>query len=152
MRVLISAIGKMKAGPELELCHSYIRRLSWQVDIKESDAKKSLPAKEKQIQESELLLASCKGYDVVVALDEDGKTPSSQEFAAQLKTWQVGGKSKVAFLIGGSDGHTDALLKASHMQLSLGKMTWPHMLARAMLCEQLYRAHAILAGHPYHRE
>ena len=99
-----------------------------------------------------MLLDACKGYERIVALDESGKTLSSREFADTLKNWQQQGNSSFAFVIGGADGLSEAVLKKSHLAWSLGRVTWPHMLVRALLAEQLYRAHSILSRHPYHRD
>jgi 23S rRNA (pseudouridine1915-N3)-methyltransferase len=87
----------------------------------------------------------------LVALDRRGKVLDSQGFADRLARWRDNSVSDVAFLIGGADGHTETLLKEAELVLSFGAMTWPHLLARAMLAEQIYRAQQLLAGHPYHR-
>jgi 23S rRNA (pseudouridine1915-N3)-methyltransferase len=86
-----------------------------------------------------------------VVLDERGKAEASAAFAARLGAWRDDGVRNVAFLIGGADGHDARVRKRADAILSFGAMTWPHLLVRAMLAEQLYRAHSILAGHPYHR-
>lgn len=151
MRVLIAAVGKAKAGAELNLYQEYTRRLTWKVACREH-VSKSQTQPQKREDESTQLLASCKGHDRIVALDEKGKTLSSSEFADQLKQWQQQGVSSVAFMIGGSDGLSTEALQSAHLVWSFGRVTWPHMLVRGMLAEQLYRAHSIIAGHPYHRE
>ena len=102
--------------------------------------------------EGELLRAACPQGATLVALDRRGRTLDSAGFAQRLGTWRDNSVADVAFLIGGADGHTEALLKQCALTLSFGTMTWPHLLARAMLAEQIYRAQQILAGHPYHRE
>lgn len=152
MKLLISAIGKQKAGPELELFTTYIRRIPWSVEVKEFDIKKNLPPAEKKLAESDVLLKASDAMAYRIALDERGRTLSSQQFAALLGRLQDEGVNSIAFLIGGSDGHSPHLLNACQSSLSLGAMTWPHMLVRPLLAEQLFRAHAILTGHPYHRE
>jgi 23S rRNA (pseudouridine1915-N3)-methyltransferase len=151
MRVLIAAIGKAKASPEQQLYHDYIKRLPWKCELKELEAKFDDQAKRKT-REGELLLDTCQKYDRIIALDENGKQFSSREFAAQIKNWQQQGASSFAFVIGGADGLDASVLKKSHLAWSLGKATWPHMLVRVLLAEQLYRAHSILTGHPYHRD
>ena len=88
----------------------------------------------------------------IVALDETGETLGSVQLAKQLETWRDGGTRETRFLIGAADGLTIEELANADLKLSFGRLTWPHMLARAMLAEQLYRATAIIAGHPYHRE
>jgi 23S rRNA (pseudouridine1915-N3)-methyltransferase len=150
MRVLIAAIGKAKAGPELDLYQDYTRRLPWKLSCKEHVVKTQTPDRNQQ--ESALLLKACEGYERRIALDESGRQLSSSEFALQMKNWQQQGVSSFAFLIGGSDGHSDELLKDASLVWSFGRVTWPHMLVRALLAEQLYRAHSIITGHPYHRE
>lgn len=140
MKLLIAAVGKARPSPEQQLYHDYIKRLPWKVTLKEIDPKR--PA----------LLEACKGYDKLIALDESGKMLSSREFAGQLKTWQQQGHSSFAFIIGGADGLDKETRESAHLVWSLGKVTWPHMLVRALLAEQLYRAHSIISGHPYHRD
>ncbi len=104
------------------------------------------------VAEADLLGRAVQGADVVVALDERGRVMTSPEFAALLADWRDQGRGEVAFVIGGADGLHPPLLDAADARLSFGKMVWPHMLVRVMLCEQLYRAASILAGAPYHRE
>jgi 23S rRNA (pseudouridine1915-N3)-methyltransferase len=91
-----------------------------------------------------------KGATIIV-LDQRGKTLSSEDFATRLGRWQDEGVGDLAFIIGGADGLDPAWRQRAALVLSLGAMTWPHVLARVMLAEQLYRAQSILAGHPYHR-
>lgn len=150
MKVVISAIGKAKAGPELALYQEYVKRLPWPVHLKESDIKLNDIAQRK-LREGEQLLAGTAGCDRLIALDETGKTLSSREFADTLKGWQQQGCSSFGFIIGGSDGIDPALLKKAQLVWSFGRVTYPHMLVRALLAEQLYRAHTIISGHPYHK-
>lgn len=89
---------------------------------------------------------------VTVVLDERGQALSSMELAKTLDRWRDGGKREARFLIGAADGHDEAQRAGADLLLSLGPATWPHLLARAMLAEQLFRATSILANHPYHRE
>ena len=89
---------------------------------------------------------------VTIVLDEKGRALSSLELAARLSAWRDGGRREARFLIGAADGHDEAQRAAADLVLSFGPATWPHLLARAMLAEQLFRATAILANHPYHRE
>jgi|SRR4029079_17340832 23S rRNA (pseudouridine1915-N3)-methyltransferase len=89
---------------------------------------------------------------VSVILDERGKALSSMELAHQLERWRDGGKREARFLIGAADGHDEEQRASADLLLSFGPATWPHLMARAMLAEQLFRATSILAGHPYHRE
>lgn len=151
MRLLLVAVGRAKAGPERALYEQYARRLTWPFALREVEEKRPLPAEDLKAREAELLLAAVPKGAVVVALDERGRTLSSPAFAEQLRTWRDSGRAEAAFLIGGADGHGEAVRRRADLLLSLGAMTWPHMLVRGMLAEQLYRAQAILAGHPYHR-
>lgn len=151
MRLQISAIGRLKAGPLQDLAREYTRRLTWQVEIREVEERRKLPPPEPRTREGELLLASLPKGAAVVALDAGGKQLSSENFAAKLALWRDNGAADLAFLIGGADGLAPAALARADFTLSLGTMTWPHLLARIMLLEQLYRAQQILAGHPYHR-
>jgi 23S rRNA (pseudouridine1915-N3)-methyltransferase len=151
MKLLIAAIGKAKAGPEQQLYQDYARRLPWKIICRELIAKSDDPSKRKT-KEGELLLAACGAYEKIIALDEGGKTLSSREFAQALGNWQSDGASSFAFIIGGADGLSDVVLKRAHLRWSLGRVTWPHMLVRALLAEQLYRAHSVLTNHPYHRD
>ena len=151
MKLLIAAIGKAKASPEHTLYNEYIRRLPWKIECREF-VSKAKDAGARKIDESRLLLEACKGYERIVALDESGKNLSSREFSDALKNWQQQGFSSMAFVIGGADGLDKSVLAKAHLIWSLGRVTWPHMLVRALLAEQLYRAHSMISGHPYHRE
>ena len=102
--------------------------------------------------EAELLSRASAGCKPLIALDERGKTLTSPAFADMLANWRDAGHPEACFLIGGADGLAPELRAKADFSLSLGKMVWPHMLARVMLTEQLYRAASILAGSPYHRE
>ena len=106
----------------------------------------------KRVGESRLLLDALPPDAFVIALDERGEAPSSRKFAARLAGLRDQGRRECVFLIGGADGHSEDLRSRADLLLSFGPMVWPHMLARAMLAEQLYRAASILAGSPYHRD
>lgn len=151
MKVLIAAVGRCKAGPLRDLYDDYVRRLPWPIVLREVEARGSLPPDTARQREAQLLLAAIPGAAVVVALDEHGRSFSSADFAAQLRCWREAAVGDLAFLIGGADGHGDAVRERADVLLSLGPMTWPHLLARILLAEQLYRAQTILDGHPYHR-
>jgi 23S rRNA (pseudouridine1915-N3)-methyltransferase len=154
MRIAIAAVGKWKAGPERALFEEYRKRLKWPLTLKEVEERRPLPAPELKAREAELLLAvipAKPSAPLLVGLDERGKTFSSEALANQISSWQQRGDGSVAFIIGGADGLDDSIRKRAGLLLSLGAMTWPHMLVRVMLIEQLYRAQQILAGHPYHR-
>lgn len=152
MKILIAAIGRMKDGsPEAQILKEYQKRLSWKLAVKEFDIKHADTATRQQ-KEAEALMAACGGYEKIIALDENGKDLKSREFAAQLSGWQQQGVSSVALIIGGADGLHETIRKTAHLTLAFGRATWPHMLVRAMLAEQLYRAASILENHPYHRD
>lgn len=151
MRLHIVAVGKLKAGPHLALARHYADRLAWPLAIREVEEKRPLPAAELKEREGALLLAAVPAGAVLVALDEHGRSLTSAAFAQKLAQWRDAGASDLAFLIGGADGLADRVRQKAQLVLSLGTMTWPHLLARGMLLEQLYRAQQILAGHPYHR-
>jgi 23S rRNA (pseudouridine1915-N3)-methyltransferase len=151
MKILIAAVGKLRAGPEQQLYLDYTKRLPWKVTCREFDVRLQ-DAGQRRRREGELLLGASEGCHRLIALDESGKALSSREFAQTLGQWQQRGSSSFAFAIGGSDGLDETVLKKSALVWSLGRVTWPHMLVRGLLAEQLYRAHSLLAGHPYHRD
>lgn len=122
------------------------------VTIVELEEKRRLPPAELKAREAELILAALPAGARLVALDRRGSEWSSRELADRLRNWREGGVGALAFAIGGAEGLGPAVTERAETVLSLGTMTWPHLLARCMLLEQLYRAQQILAGHPYHRE
>ena len=159
MRIQIAAIGKLRAGPEATLIADYLdrarsvgRNLGFSgLTIAEMEAPKNLADKARQHREGELLLKSARDCDRLIALDETGKNITSREFADLLARLRDQGAGGAGFLIGGADGHSAAIKSRVVETLSFGAATWPHMLARVMLAEQLYRTMTILSGHPYHR-
>lgn len=151
MRLWLAAVGRAKPGPEQDLFHQYARRLTPLLTLKEVEEKRPLPVLERKAREAELLLAAIPAGATIVALDERGAAMGSEAFAQRLGRWRDDGVGDLAFLIGGADGHGDAVRGRAGLLLGLGAMTWPHMLVRAMIAEQLWRAQAILSGHPYHR-
>ena len=153
MQIIISAIGKLKKNtPEDELIQDYLKKTKWIVSIKEFEEKRALPVDQLKEAESNLLLSSVPAGGKIIALDEKGKTPSSREFAELLRKWIDEGAQSISFLIGGANGHADNLKERADYKLSFGRMTLPHMLARLVLAEQIYRAKTILDGHPYHKD
>ena len=151
MKLLIAAIGRAARGPERDLYEHYAARIRWPLALRELEEKRKLPPAQLILRESELLLEAVPGKAMIVALDRRGKVVDSEAFAGQLGRWRDDSVSDVAFLIGGAEGHAETLLKRASLVVSFGAMTWPHLLARAMLAEQIYRAQQLLAGHPYHR-
>jgi 23S rRNA (pseudouridine1915-N3)-methyltransferase len=151
MRLKLATVGHWKAGPERSLYEHFARRIAFPLELKEVEEKKKLPPAALIRREGELLLAVAAKGAVVVALDERGKPLTSVAFAKQLGLWRDDGVREVVFVVGGALGLDDAVRRKATLTLSLGPMTWPHLMVRAMLAEQIYRAQAILAGHPYHR-
>ena len=154
MKVKIAAVGRLRAGPEADLVSDYLDRFNktgrahglGPVTVHEIEAKKGGMAAEAQ-----LLEKATQDCTPLCILDERGKVMSSPDFARLICNWRDQGRGQAAFVIGGADGIDPALRARADMALSFGKMVWPHMLIRAMLAEQLYRAAAITAGTPYHR-
>jgi 23S rRNA (pseudouridine1915-N3)-methyltransferase len=151
LRILIAAVGKARRDSTAELVDAYAARIHWPISFREVEFRKALPASQLKVKEAELLLAAVPPEATVIALDERGVVLTSGDFARRLGAWRDAGTSVIAFLIGGADGHGQAVLDRADLILSLGRMTWPHLLVRGMLAEQIYRAQQILAGHPYHR-
>ncbi len=152
MRVTIAAMGKFKNSSEKDIYTSYLKRTPWKIDLKEMEAKKGLSGAQLKEAEAELILEAIPKTCKIIALDETGKNISSLELADIITNWQNEGTSNVVFVIGGADGLDSSVRQKADFTLSFGKLTWPHMLVRAMLAEQIYRAYSIISGHPYHRE
>lgn len=151
MRITIAAVGRLRDAVLRAPYDDYAGRLTWPVALKEVEEKRKLSGPERMASESRLLAEALPPKAVVVALDPRGKTLSSEDFAAQLGRFQDDGVADLGFVIGGADGLAPEWRQRARLVLSLGAMTWPHMLVRIMLAEQLFRAQSILAGHPYHR-
>jgi 23S rRNA (pseudouridine1915-N3)-methyltransferase len=151
MRFLILAVGRQKAGPLKELEQLYSGRITLPLVIREVEERRKLTPAELKAREAELVLEAVPKGALIVALDGRGEAFSSAAFAQRIASWREAGND-VAFIIGGADGLAESVLQKAKLVLSLGLMTWPHLLARSMLLEQIYRAQQILSGHPYHRE
>ena len=139
MLLHIVARGRIGRGPEAELVERYLKRIAWPTkltELPESGGKPPPPPEN----------------GVTILLDEKGEQLGSLAFAQKLEAWRDGGKREARFMIGGADGFDDAARAGADLLLAFGEATWPHLLARAMLAEQLWRATSILANHPYHRE
>lgn len=155
MRVTICAVGRLRTGPEKALIDDYSKRFDrtgralglGPLTLTEVDDRKGGGMSG----EAALLDRALPKNARIIALDERGKLMTSPDFANKLADFRDDGASDLAFLIGGADGIDPALRARADLSLSFGKMVWPHMLARVMLTEQLYRAASILAGSPYHR-
>ena len=139
MLLHIVARGKIGRSPEADLVERYLKRITW-------------PTKLTELPERGGKMPDATAGAVTVVLDERGKALSSMELAKALERWRDGGRREARFLIGAADGHDESQRAGADLLLSFGPATWPHLLARAMLAEQLFRATSILAGHPYHRE
>jgi len=142
----------MRRGPLHDLQALYAGRIIPPPAITELEEKRRLPPDQLKTREAELILAAVPAGATLVALDGGGIALPSRAFADRLASWRDGGIPTLAFAIGGADGLGGAVIERASTVLSLGRMTWPHLLARCMLLEQLYRAQQILAGHPYHRD
>jgi 23S rRNA (pseudouridine1915-N3)-methyltransferase len=151
MRLHVVAVGRLKTGPHADLARQYAERLKWPLSIREVEERRKLSPAELTEREGALLISAVPPGALVVALDEQGTQLTSDGFAQRLRRWRDEGVGDVAFLIGGADGLSAAVREKATLRLSLGAMTWPHLLVRGMLLEQLYRAQQILVGHPYHR-
>ncbi len=151
MRLWLAAVGRARAGSARDLYEDYVGRLSSPLTLREVEIRRAAAPGELRRLEAELLVAAVPATAVIVALDEAGATLSSVAFARRIESWRDGGTGDLAFLIGGADGHGEAVRRRADLLLSLGPMTWPHLLVRGLVAEQLYRAQQILAGHPYHR-
>ena len=148
MRLSVIAVGRMRDDPSAAVFERYRKRLRAPLALTEVEVPAG-PARARR--EGERLLAAVPAGAAVAVLDEGGEMLSSEGFARRLAGWRDGGRRDCAFLIGGADGHGENVMSKADFRLSLGAMTWPHLLVRAMLAEQLYRAETILADHPYHR-
>lgn len=151
MRLWLAAIGRAGSDPAAKLFDLYAGRLTWPLTLRETVARGNLPLERRISEEGRLLLAAIPRDSVVIALDETGKSLTSPAFAKRIGDWRDDGVKNLAFLIGGADGLAEEVKKSADLTLSLGSMTWPHLLVRVLLAEQLYRAQTILSGHPYHR-
>ena len=152
MRIALVAVGRAKPGPALALYELYAERLAWPITLTEIEERRPLKPAALKAREGELLLAALPRGASVVALDETGRHMTSRDFATLLGRWRDEGARDIALVIGGAEGLSEAVKARADLVLALGSMTWPHMLVRALVAEQLYRAQSILSGHPYHRD
>ncbi len=152
MRMTVVAVGRARRGPESELFNLYAARLSPPLNLTEVEEKRPLAGDALKRREAELLGLKIPTGALLVALDERGSALTSRELARRIQGWADEGRREVAFVIGGADGLDSELRASASLVLSFGPATWPHLMVRAMLAEQLYRAQTIVAGHPYHRD
>lgn len=160
MRLVVVAVGKASAGPERELVKHYLDRAGkagralgfTAIDLVELGESRLGTAAERRKAEALAILRVVPPGALLIALDERGENLSSAAFAEGLARFRDEGQAAIVCAIGGPDGHGPDLLAAARLKLAFGAATWPHLLARVLLAEQIYRAITILAGHPYHRE
>lgn len=159
MRLAVIAVGRLKSGPERDLIERYRTRIDGigprlgfsgldMVELPESRARRE---EDRRVEEAEALAARLNG-GVLLAFDERGKSPSSDDFAARIASWRDTGRPGLAAVIGGPDGLEPALRVRADLVVSFGALTLPHQLVRVLVVEQIYRALTIMAGHPYHRQ
>ena len=159
MRLVVAAVGRLKRGPERDLAERYGERAAKAgraigiraVTISEIDESRARRTADRVAEEAAGLKAVIPPQAAIVALDERGETLTSEVFAQRIGRWRDQGRPALVFLIGGPDGLSPELLAKADVRLAFGRMTWPHQLVRIMILEQLYRAIAIISGHPYHR-
>lgn len=145
LNIDIIAVGRMRSGAVSELWNEYSKRLKWTVKLMEIEGRNA-------VDEHKKLAEKIDERAFIFALDEKGKSLRSTEFAVRLDKLAIEGRNHIQFVIGGADGLSENLRKKAGFLLSFGSQTWPHMLVRVMLMEQIYRAQQIIDGHPYHRE
>ncbi len=159
MRLLIAAVGRLKAGPERELLARYVERTNAAgkalslapLEVAELAESQAQTAAKRKADEAKALLAALPEKAKIIALDERGKSISSEDFAKKLARLRDDGAANTAFLIGGADGLDESLRKKADLTVAYGTATFPHQIVRILLAEQIYRAVTILSGHPYHR-
>lgn len=151
MRITIAAVGRDRKGPVDDLFARYARRCPWRLDLVQIPVASADDAARRRALEAERLNEALSDVRIRIVLDEGGEPLDSETFAARLSAWRDAGERRLGFQIGGPDGVDRGLLDRADLVLAFGRMTWPHLLVRVMLAEQIYRAASILAGHPYHR-
>jgi 23S rRNA (pseudouridine1915-N3)-methyltransferase len=159
MRITLVCVGRARAAPEQEICETYLKRARAfggkqgfsSIELILVDTSRAADAKARMAEEAERLRKRIPSGARRIVLDERGAAHDSAGFAARLAALRDSGERDLAFLIGGPDGLAPDLRAEAEERLSLGSQTWPHLLVRAMLAEQIYRGLTILAGHPYHR-
>ena len=153
MQFLIVAVGRAKAGPERTLFEHYQARVKtpFSLQLIEVEEKRAFRGDQLRAREARLFQSFISDSAIVIVLDERENSLSSIDFARKIGNWREEGIRKLVFLIGGAEGLDDMIRMQAHLALSFGAQTWPHLLVRGLLAEQLYRAQCILCRHPYHR-
>ena len=141
----------MKSGPERVLWDKYERRITWPLTLREVEDRKPQRKQQLMKREAKLLTDAIPTGAFLIALDKSGKSISSGSFARLFQDLRSENQRDIAFVIGGTEGIDTSLLSQANLKLSMGAQTWPHLLARCMLLEQIYRVQSILTNHPYHR-
>jgi 23S rRNA (pseudouridine1915-N3)-methyltransferase len=159
MRLVFVCVGRLKAGPERELATRYLdravaagRSLGFAgLDLREVDESRARRPEDRKAEEAKTIRAALGAATSFLVFDETGETPTSEAFARRIGATRERGAASFGLVIGGPDGLDPGLRSSAEFALALGRLTWPHQLARIMAAEQIYRAMTILAGHPYHR-
>jgi len=151
MNIQLLACGRLKKGAHLDLFEDYLKRMDWTVSVHEIESRHKDQAKIHN-DECSQILERINSQSFVIAMDERGKTLPSRKLAAKFQDLQNESRSNIQLIIGGADGLNDEIRSRADFLLSFGQQTWPHMLARVMLLEQIYRVQQILKNHPYHRD
>jgi 23S rRNA (pseudouridine1915-N3)-methyltransferase len=159
MRIIVAAVGRLKRGPETELCERYLQRAAQSgrplglraIDMVEIRESRAADPSKRMMEESIALATVIPPDAAVVLLDARGDNLDSATLATRLEQWRADNRPAAVFVIGGPDGLAASLTEKADLKLAFGAATWPHQLVRAMLLEQLYRVMTILGGHPYHR-
>jgi len=159
MRIIITAVGRLKQGPERELAEQYRKRTQAvgrplglrEIEIIEVRESRAGDADRRRVEESIAIANVLPEGAITVVLDAKGENLDSAALAGSLREWRAEDRPAVCFVIGGADGLAASLYQRASLKLAFGAATWPHQLVRVMLLEQLYRAASMAAGHPYHR-
>ncbi|MBH67476.1 MAG: 23S rRNA (pseudouridine(1915)-N(3))-methyltransferase RlmH [Rhodospirillaceae bacterium] len=152
MRITFLTVGKVRQGIFKNLYEFYINRFSWDVRLKEVEPRKRGDLKTQRIDDTNRLRALIPKGASTISLDEKGNCLSSRELASWLDSKRNEGNAEIAIIIGGVNGLDQSIISTSDLVMALGRATWPHLLIRGMMAEQLYRAQQILSGHPYHKD
>lgn len=151
MQISVIAVGRLRPGPEKDLVDTYSNRIKWPLSFIEVEERRPIKGPERMRVEAELITKALPANATIIALDERGRDLNSPEFAKVIEGFGDAGANHIAFIIGGADGLQADLRERAKRKICFGRMTWPHMMVRAMLTEQIYRAGCILSGHPYHK-
>lgn len=153
MKITILSLGKFEGSEHKKVYDQYLRRLKWKIELRELNVKggKNFSSEKLKEKEGELILKALRPSSMLIALDENGRDVTSKNFAKLIDDFALRGQSDLTFVIGGADGLAKEVLQKANLKIALSKMTFPHLMVRSILMEQLYRAFTILEGHPYHR-